>query len=417
MMAQNLFVCIQLLIILYAIGRNNFFYSKHLYILIGVQSFSFISFIFISSSNYALSLGILFYIIIFVFSYIRLQSIFLVSLYYLIQNALLTFVWIAGHDLPGLFLGWNRTSLPILSIIIQSLIFSLSLFIIYSVNKRSKLWEHLNKYSKPWLFWGITIIFCSNFLLIYKSIVQKTDTYFNDYLYLSLFFVGFSTILVLFFFLIVQTYSSKSEINHLINKAQHNNEFLEMATEFQHDYKAFIYTSKRYLELEDFTGLKNYLSSLENYSLDLLNYSDLIQVQKLENPAIQGLLINCIEQCYKKKIKIFLDIQEPLHQEFFSTIDFSRGLSILINNAIEHTNGKVYIRFSNRNGTGSCSIRNTSDTPIKIEKIFKRNFSTKKNHRGIGLSILKNIIKTYSHTDLVVENINNWVSFTIKSYD
>lgn len=407
-------VILELLIILCTFGYGKFFYNKHLYILITFHFICIILHIFCENLIYPLSLFFLYNVLVFIFSYIRLKSILLVSLFYLIQNFLLMFIWITTYDIPNLIWGSSVINLFLLYIL-QIFLLLFLIYILYFIDSRRKLWLQVHKYSKRWTGPDIIIFITSNFLLAFRQYALIVEGSTSNYIYLSFILFATSASIVLISYLIIKTRSNKTFIEQLNNKSKEYSKFIILANEFQHDFKSFLYTVKRYSELKDLEGLNNYINSLEEYSIELLNHSLLDQVYNIKEPAIQGLLIDCIEKCYSNKIKLSLDIQNYPDQDFFLTIDFARCLSILINNAIEHSSGKIYISFSNFNGISSCVVRNTADTPIPIVTIFRRNFSTKKNHQGIGLAILKNIIQTYSHTDLIVENINNWVSFTISS--
>lgn len=407
-------VYLQLLIILCTIGYKRFFYDKYLYILSIYIFLCMICHMFYTNYIFTLSLYVLYIVLILIFSYIRLKSILLVSFFYLIQNSLIMITWILTYYIPSLFLISAFVSLPFLYIIQISLLFIL-IFIINFVDRYYNLWSQISKYNKRWTGGDIIILIISNVFLTfgYQAMTRKGSI--SIHIYISfLLFVGVALITLISIF-IIKNHSNKIFINQIDSKSRENSKFILLANEFQHDFKTFLYTTKRYSELKDLAGLNNYLNSLENYSFEMINHSLLDQIYNLKDPAIQGLLLNCIEKCHNNKIKLSLDIQDYPHQDFFFTIDFARVLSILINNAIEHSSGKVYINFSNFGGISSCVVRNTSDIPLEINKIFERNFSTKKKHQGIGLSILKKIVKSYNNVDLIVENINNWVSFTVTS--
>ena len=344
--------------------------------------------VFCADLIYPLSLFVLYNILIFIFSYIRLKSILLVSFFYLIQNSIIMIIWIITYDLPSLIWGSTVISMPILYILQIFLLLILICTLIF-IDTHHKIWSQISKYNKRWTNLDIIIFITNNSFLAFRQYALTVEGSIRDYIYLSFLLSGAAVSITLIAFLVIKTRSNKSFIDQLKYKSQENSKFILLANEFQHDFKTFLYTTKRYSELKDLAGLNNYLNSLESYSIELLDHSSLDQIYRIKEPAIQGLLFNCIEKCHSKKIKLSLDIQDYPHHDFFFTIDFARVLSILINNAIEHSSGKVYINFSNFNGISSCVVRNTSGLPIEINKIFRRNFSTKKNHQGIGLSILK----------------------------
>lgn len=409
-----LLVYLQLLIILCTIGYKRFFYNKYLYILISYIFLCMLFHFYCTNYIFTLNLYVLYNGLILIFSYIRLKSILLLSFFYLIQNSLIMIIWIVTYYIPNLFLSSTSISLSFLYIIQISLLLIL-IFTINFVDRHYKFWSKISQYNKRWTGLDIMIFITSNIFLTfgYQAMTRKGST--SIHIYLSILLFGGVALIALIAIFIIKTLSNKTFIDQINSKSQENYKFILLANEFQHDFKTFLYTTKRYSELKDLVGLNNYLDSLEDYSIEMINHSLLDQIYNIKEPAIQGLLINCIEKCHNSKITLTLDIQEYPHHDFFFTIDFARALSILINNAIEHSSGKVYINFSNFDGISSCVVKNTSEVPIEINKIFERNFSTKENHQGIGLSILKNIIKTYNNVDLKVENINNWVLFTVTS--
>lgn len=414
-MMGSILIWIQMLIILCTIGYKNFFFNKHFYILVTLATFSMIS-CFWLNEKYILLTYVAYYLLLFIFSYFKLKSFFLVSIFFLIQNLLLMSIWIIVYDFPNLIIGTTITVHTFLSYAIQIIFLVLGSLILNIINNRNRVWINIVKYSKNWTVLGIIIFISNNFLLLYRQYIIATNEIII-YLYLSVILFVYSGFLLLLIFFINKTYEKLAFIEQLKAKSEENSKFIELANEFQHDYKTFIFSTKRYLELNDIGGLKSYLNSLENYSSSLLNHSLLSQAYNIKDPAIQGLLLLCIEECEAKGIKLFLSIEDLSTIDFFTTIDFARCLSILITNSLEHSTEKIYIKFSHSNGISSCTVKNTYNKTINIENIFQRNFSTKKKHRGIGLSILSNIIKSYTNASLEVEIINKWISFTIKYID
>ena len=307
---------LQLLIILCVIGYKRFFYNKHLYILIAFLFLCMILHIFFANLIFPLSLFVIYNILVFVFSYNRLKSILLVSIFYLIQNSLLMFIWISTYDIPTLIWGSTVINFSFLYII---QIFLLS-FLIYTLNfidKRHKLWLQIRKYRKRWTSLDISVLIANSVLLAFRQYAIAVEGSVSNYIYLSFLLLGISISLTLISFLVIKTFTNKHFIDQLNIKSKENSKFILLANEFQHDFRTFLYTTKWYSELNDMKGLNNYLNSLENYSIELLNHSLIEQVYKINEPAIQALLINCIEKCCSNKIKLSLDIQNYPDKDFF----------------------------------------------------------------------------------------------------
>lgn len=417
-MNNMLIIYFQLLIILYTIGYKTYFYKKHIYILfsilvIGISITHFIS-------EVSTTIVLLIYSIYFlVFSYKHSKSLAHSSLLFLIQNTLLIFTWVIGYDFPLMLFSTYVIQSPYISYFIiyflQLFLLFLLIFFINYFNTRYEILSLISKANKQRNIIPLLIIIINVLLLFVRQYLIWSDSL-QHYLYLSLILFMSSCFIILIIFLINKIYSNKFFIENLRKKYEANMHFIDLANEFQHDYKTFLYTSNRYLETNDIDGLKEYFKTLQNYSTELLNYTLYSQIQTIKDPAIQGLLIGSIEQSNKLGLKLYLNIQNIPLNSFFSTIDFARCLSILINNAIEHSTEKIYISFYSSEDTVYCSVKNTYDKPIP-NNIFQKKFSTKKGHQGIGLSILSKTVRLYKNAKLEVENSNNWISFTLSYFD
>ena len=103
--------------------------------------------------------------------------------------------------------------------------------------------------------------------------------------------------------------------------------------------------------------------------------------------------------------------------------DFSRMIGILIDNAIEaaaSTNPKI-VKMIFRNSTQSCTqivkIENTySNKTIDINKIFKKGISEKKNHSGIGLWEVSQILKRNNNIKLITDPNKKYFCQTLEIY-
>lgn len=408
-------IYIQILIILCIIGRKYFFRSKHFVVLAMIIVVYLISSIFLSEFYFALSLGF-YYLLIILFSYLKFKSLFLSAIYFLIQNSLLIIIWTVAYDFPLLL--FNRAAHLVSSrdyfliYSIQGLLLLILISYIYYLNKHYELWDLLSNSNKKRTFLSLAIIISNNVLLLHRQYLAIFPVI-SDYFYLSLILLSYSIFFIFMIIIVNKMNEDKLFIKNLTKKSKENTRFIKLSNEFQHDFKTFLYTVSYYLKINDIEGLENYIGSLKNYSEKFLNHSLFNQVELIDYPAIQGLLIMCIEECEKNDIQLSLNIQTLSHKSFLSSIDFTRCLSILLNNAIEHSSSKIYVSFYDSNDILFCSVKNTVSQPVPIDKIFKRSYSTKEKHQGIGLSILTNIINSYQNTHLSVEKNNNWISFTI----
>nr|WP_301281819.1 GHKL domain-containing protein [Clostridium bornimense] len=87
------------------------------------------------------------------------------------------------------------------------------------------------------------------------------------------------------------------------------------------------------------------------------------------------------------------------------TIDFTRCMGIILDNAVEasiESEKKILnIAFINKNKSLIVVVENTFPLNIPpIYKMFKYGFSTKGDNRGIGLSNLREITNKYQNVSL-----------------
>lgn len=186
---------------------------------------------------------------------------------------------------------------------------------------------------------------------------------------------------------------------------------------FKHDYNNIINTLNGYIILNDMEGLKNYfnkgvlkdtykLKSLEYLSFDLINDS-----------GIYNLIASKYFECNSKNINVSLDITSDVKSLNIPKFELSRILGILLDNAIEATSElddserKITLRlYKNYNSNVSkFVIENTFDNKKNIDeqKVFEKNFSTKKNPSGFGLYEVKKIVDSYENTRIETSIKNN----------
>ena len=190
-------------------------------------------------------------------------------------------------------------------------------------------------------------------------------------------------------------------------------EQITLSNDFKHDFKAFIYSMRRYTETEDLQGAKDYLDKIESYSTDLVKGNNYSQILRIPVPAIQGLLFKLVSTCQEKNIDISLNIQKMPLRVDIGLIDFIRAASILFNNAVDGSTGKIYIGMIGINSGIRMTVRNTTDRSQGMQDFFKHGYSTKDGHRGIGLNNFIKIVNKYNNITYTADIDNGWITFTL----
>ncbi|MDS0980828.1 GHKL domain-containing protein, partial [Staphylococcus hominis] len=182
---------------------------------------------------------------------------------------------------------------------------------------------------------------------------------------------------------------------------------------FRHDYVNILTTMSEYIRENDMDGLKTYFNdnivpmkdNLQMNSIKI-NGTDNLKVR-----AIKGLITTKILQAQEKHIPISIEVPELIDHIEMNTVDLSRIIGIIIDNAIEASeeleDALIRIAFINVETSVMFIVMNKckEDMP-KIHELFQDSFSTKGDNRGLGLTTLKEITDTTENVllDTTIEN-------------
>ena len=265
----------------------------------------------------------------------------------------------------------------------------------------------------------ITIVLVSSFiiLLIYSQTPRINNASLKIY---GLIFIG-----IIIFFITLIIIISRYTLREL--RYRRNMEEIETYYEytlqiesinnemrkFRHDYVNILTTMSEYIRENDMDGLKTYFNdnivpmkdNLQMNSIKI-NGTDNLKVR-----AIKGLITTKILQAQEKHIPISIEVPELIDHIEMNTVDLSRIIGIIIDNAIEASeeleDALIRIAFINVETSVMFIVMNKckEDMP-KIHELFQDSFSTKGDNRGLGLTTLKDITDTTENVllDTTIEN-------------
>ncbi|WP_338216499.1 sensor histidine kinase [Companilactobacillus muriivasis] len=199
-----------------------------------------------------------------------------------------------------------------------------------------------------------------------------------------------------------------NERNDYINELEKNNDELR---KFKHDYKNLLLSLSASINDNDDDNLKNSIGKLLNYrQINLTDNDNRANLYKLKDKLVKGILITKLMQAKNKHIKTNFEIDYNATIPSNSSVDTTRILGILLDNAIdacmETDNPELdfamvsfdkYIELIVKNNVKSNSSINTND-------IYKSGYSTKKNHPGLGLASVREIVDSNSKFMIQVQN-------------
>lgn len=186
---------------------------------------------------------------------------------------------------------------------------------------------------------------------------------------------------------------------------------------FRHDYVNILSTLSDFIREEDMDGLRKYFRS-EILPMQDSMQMNAIKINGLENlhiREIKGLLTTKILQAQEKSIRISIEVPDPIEKIEMPTINLSRIIGIILDNAIEASekiedDPLIRIAFiKNEDDSVMFIVMNKCEPNMpKVHTLFQENFSTKGKNRGLGLSTLKELTDSTTNVLLDTTIDNNY---------
>jgi len=171
---------------------------------------------------------------------------------------------------------------------------------------------------------------------------------------------------------------------------------------FKHDYKNIMSSFVGFLIKEDFQGLKNYyLEKVDKNSTILLNHDfGLEHLRRIKVIEIKSILAVKLMTAKEQEIKVKFEAIEEIETIPMDSLVLVRTLGILLDNAVEELMeleyGLLYVGVVKKGHTLSFIIQNTCRADIPpVHQLKQKGFSTKGNHRGLGLSNVTEFVKKF----------------------
>ncbi len=214
-----------------------------------------------------------------------------------------------------------------------------------------------------------------------------------------------------------------------IERLKENNECLTEANDiircFKHDFNNIVQIIDACIDLEDYNSLKNYFNSLMK-ECNHMNILDKLNSKAKESPAIYSMLISKYRLAEEKNIKMNIEVLIDLNYFNEKSYQISRVLGILLDNALEACEEcddktvNVQLYKETENNKVSIIVENTyNNKDIDTNKIFEKNYTTKKGkgNSGLGLWKVNNIISKDMSLDLYTTKDEKIFKQQIEYYD
>ncbi|WP_159592367.1 GHKL domain-containing protein [Streptococcus halichoeri] len=200
------------------------------------------------------------------------------------------------------------------------------------------------------------------------------------------------------------------QLQNITNYSYQIEHLYQEVRSFRHDYVNILTSLKIGIDSQNMDIVSDiYQSVLKDSGKALKGKKfDVARLRNILDVPLKSLLISKLSEAQSLFIPVSLEIEKPILLRNMEQIDFLTVISILFDNALEaaaeatEDAGIVICFFEDaRNKKQIFIIQNaTKEKQVDVSLIFKRGISSKGEERGIGLSNVKNILKSYPNTSL-----------------
>lgn len=232
-------------------------------------------------------------------------------------------------------------------------------------------------------------------------------------------FTVFLALIALFLFanLISKLHRKTLDNNLLRETLLAEQKLFEFSREFQHDLGAILLGLESYLAENQVEEARIFLKEIQNQTLSQFNKQYLAQIDYMYNLPIKAVLYEFSSKCIDKKIPLNLNITADFRELPIELLDYLRCISVMLNNAVEaRFDNHFFITVDILKKANSLEfiVKNPVPENFKLQTIFKKGFSTKQNHKGLGLSNLRKIVTRHSNLELNYSVINKMLLVNLK---
>ncbi|WP_049499572.1 sensor histidine kinase [Streptococcus parasanguinis] len=187
---------------------------------------------------------------------------------------------------------------------------------------------------------------------------------------------------------------------------------------FRHDYTNILTSLKIGIDERDIDMITEVYYSVLKDSGKMLKGKrfEIARLGNIVDLSFKSLLLSKLSEAQNLSIPVSLEIEKPITIKNIDQLDFLTIVSILLDNAIEAATEvakNADIEKSSNEGITVCFFENsklnkqvliiqnsTLKNEVDMTQIFERGVSSKGNGRGIGLSNIKRILKSYPNISL-----------------
>jgi len=298
-------------------------------------------------------------------------------------------------SVPLPILGLSGLLLCILSFIFTALFVKLSQRLRKAINQSERLQ---------------TILLCAMlFVFVSFQLIEFLASAAHSFAANAIFFVAYAGIALISFVFYIRSLQTKLKAKYELQQKEAEQESLRRYTEalerqqtavlkFKHDYLNILTSLRAFLAEDDLVGLKQYYSSNIEAVSQTITSDDLAleSLSKIKVREIKSILAAKLMLAQTLGIPTTFEANEDIDSFHIDSIALVRMLGILLDNAIEALtelgSGNLRVGCFKEEAQTILIVQNTCrpDMP-ELHRLWETGFSTKGEHRGLGLANLSEL--------------------------
>lgn len=209
-------------------------------------------------------------------------------------------------------------------------------------------------------------------------------------------------------------FQKENELKYITSYSHQIEDLYGQIRSFRHDYSNIL-TSLRYsADHDDMTSIRQILVEIGQESSEVLDAQkfEMANLSNITDNALKSILSSKLSRAIDLDLDVKVEIVDPIGLPVaFSTLDFIRLVSNLMDNAIEAADEsearQLSLSYFKHGGAFVFILVNsTQSTTENIADLFRSGVSAKGKDRGVGLAIVKQILSNYPNAVLTTSNQN-----------
>lgn len=251
-----------------------------------------------------------------------------------------------------------------------------------------------------------------------RNLLSNTNYWFLLTILMTI--IGVIVFLIIGMIQLISKYLQKFKVDYDLKRIEENNLYISQLEKnyndlrrFKHDYKNLLLSLSASIENNDSQkSINNILKSI-NVKIENNSLSPNEQALQIKDELVRGIVTTKLISAQNQQINTTVDVQPDMIIDNYYSVQITRILGILLDNAIEASLESNHPQISFIMKNDQIIIQNTTSAKkINLKRIYNNGYSTKDSHSGLGLATVQKIVT--KNPNFKLQTIWNNDHFTVK---